>query len=198
TLWYYLVENNGKTFYLLTVDESNKSTLDKMVGTLSFGGATTSPSASPSAGYKMYSESQRGSFSFEYPKDWQILKTSAYDVDVEIMELLYTSGDVLNNSQISVEDLKNTYGSATLREIVNQIANSPDDQFISEVQLGGKTAIKLNSMNSIPPRTVYYALNNGYLLVISGESFEGNNNLNDAQQKNKNAFEHLISSFKFQ
>lgn len=50
--WYYLVSKSsgGNTYELFTKDETKKDTLDKMIGTWSFGAAgKSSPSSSPSA-----------------------------------------------------------------------------------------------------------------------------------------------------
>lgn len=156
-----------------------------------------SPTISPKSGYQTYTENQRGSYSFEYPKDWQILKSNPYDDDAERMELVYENESVLNTSWIAVEDIKNSIGTLVLRDIVKQLSSPPADQFLSDVQLGGKAAIKASGMEGMPPQIIYYALNNGYILKIIGVNYEGDTNLTAVQQKNKTAFEYIISSWKW-
>jgi hypothetical protein len=161
------------------------------------GSSSASPSSSAKSDYKTYTEANRGAFSFEYPKDWKILKSNPYDDDAERMELVYENEGVLNTSLVAVEDIKNSMGTSVLRDIVKDLASPPADQFLSDAQLGGKAAIKASGMEGMPPQIIYYALNNGYILKIMGVNYEGDTNLTAAQQKNKATFEHIISSWKW-
>ncbi|TSC90642.1 MAG: hypothetical protein CEN92_431 [Candidatus Berkelbacteria bacterium Licking1014_96] len=154
-----------------------------------------SPINSPKLSYQTYTESSRSSFSFEYPKDWQILKSNPYDADAEKMELVYESGNVLNTSLVVIEDHSNVTGATDVRQAAKDML--PAANFVTDTTLGGKPAIKASGDEGMPPRTRYFALNNGYLIIVIGENFEGNNNLTVVQQKNKSAFEHIISSWKW-
>lgn len=154
-----------------------------------------SPSSSPKLDYQTYVERERGAYSFEYPKDWQILKSNPYDADAERMELVYESGDVLHTSLIMVEDHKNVIEATDVRQAAKDML--PAANFVAETTLGGRPAIKVSGDEGMPPRTRYFALNGSYLIVIIGENFEGNNNLAAAQQENKSVFEHIISSWKW-
>lgn len=156
---------------------------------------SSSPSSSPKLDYQTYIESERGAYSFEYPKDWQILKSNPYDADAERMELIYKSGDVLNTSLIVIEDHKNVTEATDIRQAAGNLL--PAANFVTDTTLGGKTAVKASGDEGMPPRTRYFALNNGYLIIVIGENFAGNNNLTAAQQKNEIVFEHIISSWKW-
>lgn len=192
---YYVIKDNNT--YTLIAPEEKKDTLDKMLSTLNFSSATATPTSTVLSAYSTYAEQARGAFLFAYPKDWKILKTNPYDADAERMELVYENNGIFSSSLIIVEDHRNDFGSTVLLEIVKQLSDAPADQFISDVQLGGKPALKASGMEGMPPQIVYYALNSGYLIIIKGENFEGNNDLTAAQQKNKAAFDHIISSWKW-
>lgn len=193
---WYLVENNNNVIELFTTDDEQKATLDKMSSTLKFGGvASPSPSPRPSSNHSTYTEKTRGSFSFEYPKDWQIVKSKPYDADAEALELVYKNGDFLNTSYIVIESHKIETGTTDIRQAAGSLL--PATNFVSDTQLGGKTALKASGMEAVVSQTKYFVLNNSYLLIVMGRNYEGDANLSSTEQKNKAAFEHILQSWKW-
>ena len=203
TLWYYLVENTGKTYYLFTVEESNKTILGKMAGTIKFSGATASPTTSQSnVRYKTYTNSI-DKFSFEYPENLYILPegfTGEHQGSGTVKILKKSDDNLLIPTKIEVTSQRMSPQTTDIRAAYKAIYTSDlvDDSIrrITDTTIAGVPALKETYTDA--EDMGYYFVSGEYFYSITAHMSRVDEDTSPlADKDNKSAFDHIVSSFKF-
>lgn len=199
---WYLVEDNNVVLELFTADESKKDTLDKMVGTLTFGGATASPTATQSnVKYKTFSDKVHVDFSIEYPENlfaFGNISGEGYQGTVYILkqstdknEMERTNIQVyLKMIQPQTTDIRAAYKNVHGGDL------SSDQSKFQNTTVAGVPALKYQETTI----TSYLFIKDNFLFeIVAVDEFAMGSDSNPLSDPAiKAAFDHIVSSFKFQ
>ena len=181
--------------------EEKKDTLDKMVGTLTFGGATTSPTTTQSnVKYKTFSDKIHVDFSFEYPENlfaFGNISGEGYQGTVYVLKQSADKNEMeRTNIQVYLKMIQpQTTDIRTAYKNVHGGDLSSDQSKFQNKTVAGVPALKYEETTI----TSYLFIKDNFLFEIAAvdEFALGSDSNPFSDPTTKAAFDHIVSSFKF-